>query len=304
MPRIAVLGSLNMDLVARAPRFLRPGETLLGHSFHTAPGGKGANQAVAARRLGAHVAMIGRVGDDAFGQALREGLEAEGLDVRHVDVTPSVSTGVALITVDDCGENTIIVVPGANGLVSMADVARAGPVVAQADVLLLQLEVPLPAVRDAARRARESGVAVILNAAPARPVDAGLLSLIDYLIVNETEAAEMASVDAGAPEIAARTLQDMGAHDVVVTLGAAGALLVAAGGATTSVPAFDVACVDTTAAGDAFVGAFAVALAEGLTPDAALRVGNAAGALAVTSAGAQPSLPTRAAVDALQAARR
>jgi ribokinase len=303
VPRIVVVGSLNMDLVVRASRFALPGETITGRAFLTVLGGKGANQAVAARRLGAEVAMIGRVGDDPFGQALRRGLAAEGLDVRLVDVTPSASTGVALITVDDCGENTIVVVPGANGLVSSADIERALPVVAEADALLLQLEVPLPVVMDAARRAHAASVTVILNAAPAQPLPPMMLPLIDYLVVNETEVLDVAGFATDTPEAAARALQARGARTVVVTLGAAGALLLASDGTITSAAGFRVEAVDTTAAGDAFVGALAVALAEGATPAEALQFGNAAGAVTVTRPGAQPSLPTRAAVDALRASR-
>ena len=273
MPRIVVFGSLNMDLVVRASRFAQPGETITGSAFLTAPGGKGANQAVAARRLGADVAMIGRVGDDPFGQALRRGLAAEGLDVRLVDVTPSASTGVALITVDDSGENTIVVVPGANGLVSTEDIERALSVLTDADALLLQLEVPLPVVLSAARLARAASVPVILNAAPAQPLPSALLPLVDYLVVNETEVLDVAGLATDTPETASRALQARGARTIVVTLGAAGALLVSPDGTTTAADGFRVEAVDTTAAGDAFVGALAVALAEGATTSrsAALR---------------------------------
>jgi len=300
VPVIATVGSINMDLVVRAPRFAAPGETLTGSAFLTVPGGKGANQSVAAQRIGAQVALIARVGDDAFGRAMRQGLEQEGLDVRHVATTPGTPTGVALITVDDQGENTIIVVPGANGALQASDVDQARDVIARADVLMLQLEIPVPVVTQAIGVARESGVTVVLNAAPAQALQADLLSGVDYLIVNATEAA----VAAGLPpdtafEEAAGVLRARGAGAVVVTLGAAGAVLVGDGPAL-SVPAFDVDVVDTTAAGDAFAGAFAVAIAEGASPADALQLGTAAGALAVTTVGAQPSLPTRAAVDALR----
>ena len=303
MARIAVVGSLNMDLVVRTPRFARPGETLTGQQFGTAPGGKGANQAVSAQRAGAQVVMIGAVGADTFGEVLLKGLADEGIDVRHVTVTAHTPSGVALITVDDAGENTIIVVAGANATVTAHDVHRARPAVADADVLLLQLEVPLDVVEAAARLARDAGVRVILNAAPARPLSPTLLSLADYLVVNETEVLEVGQLPGMAPEQAARALQSRGAHGVVVTLGAAGALLVEGCGEVTTLDAHRVDVVDTTAAGDAFVGAFAVALAEGATATDALRLATAAGALAVTRAGAQPSLPTRAAVDALKDAR-
>lgn len=305
VPRIAVVGSLNMDLVVQAPRFASPGETITGDAFLTVAGGKGANQAVAARRLGADVAMIGRVGDDAFGQTLRQGLVDEGVDVNGVAITAATSTGVALITVDARGENTIIVVPGANGRCDAEDIEDARAVIQRAAVLMLQLEVPLSVVAGAARCARDAGVTVILNAAPAQPLDAGLVSLADYLIVNTTEAAAIAEVSGSVPpEAAARALQARGARTVVMTLGASGALSVGPGDDFTAVPAFDVTVVDTTAAGDAFAGAFAVAVAEGADTHEALLFGTAAGALAVTRAGAQPSLPTRAEVDSLRAARR
>ena len=294
-----------MDLVVRSPRFAAPGETLIGTAFLTVPGGKGANQAVAAQRLGARVAMIARVGDDAFGRSMRQRLQEEGLDVRYLAATPESSTGVALITVDDRGENTIIVVPGANGVLTADDVERASESIEDADVLMLQLEVPIQTVARAIAIAAAAGVTVVLNAAPAQPVGPALLSRIEYLIVNATEAATVARMPTDtALEDAARVLHRRGARAVVVTLGAAGAVLLADGKAAVSVPAHQVPVVDTTAAGDAFAAAFAVAIAEGLTPADALQFGVAAGALAVTSVGAQPSLPTRAAVDALRSTQR
>jgi ribokinase len=297
MSKVAVVGSINMDLVVRAPRFALAGETILGRTFHTIPGGKGANQAVAARRMGADVAMVGRVGSDQFGGTLRQNLANEGINVQHLPITGSESSGVALITVSDNGENTIIVVPGANGRLSPGDIEAARPLIAGADILLMQLEIPLPVVELAARTARESGVTVILNASPAQSLSPTLLSLVDYLVVNETEAFHMSGSGPASPEAAARTLQTTGARDVVVTLGADGSLFVPSGGNTISVPAFAVPAVDTTAAGDGFVGALAVALAGGMAAHEALRWGNAAGALAVTREGAQPSLPTFAEVE-------
>ncbi|MEO8285281.1 MAG: ribokinase [Chloroflexota bacterium] len=299
MPRVVVVGSVNMDLVVRAPRFALAGETILGDAFETIPGGKGSNQAVAARRAGADVAMVGRVGGDEFGSTMRRTLSGEGISVEHVEIMDAEATGVALITVDGTGENTIIVVPGANGHLSPGDIEAAHAEIAAADILLMQLEIPLPAVERAAQLAHERGVTVILNAAPARPLPAHLLSMVDYLVVNETEARLMAGTgsDHASPEEAARNLQALGARNVVVTLGHEGSLLVSDSGATVSAPAFTVHPVDTTAAGDGFVGALAVALAEGAEPADALRRGNAAGALAVTREGAQPSLPTRAEID-------
>lgn len=297
MASIIIVGSVNMDLVVRAPRFALPGETVMGHGFDTVPGGKGANQAVAARRLGGSVAMVACVGEDAFGLAMREGLAEEGIDVQHVDVRGGHPSGVALITVDDRGENTIVVVPGANGRMTVEDVALAGPAIAAAAVLVLQLEVPMPVVHAAAAIAREHGRVVVLNAAPAQPCDEALLALVDYLVVNETEVFALAGPGVHRREDAIAALQRRGVRHVVVTLGATGAVLVSADGTATTVAGFALPVVDTTAAGDAFVGAFAVALAEGSSPADALRRGNAAGALTVTRAGAQPSLPSRAQLD-------
>jgi ribokinase len=306
MARLAVLGSVNMDLVVRTPRFPLPGETLLGHGFRTVPGGKGANQAVAARRLGAEVSLVGRVGDDGFGQALHAGLAREGVDTAQLTVTPGESTGVALITVEDGGENTILVVPGANARVSPEDVDAACVALEGASALLLQLETPLPAVQRAVERASARGVRVLLNAAPAQPLPASLLAQVDVLVVNETEAALLAGTASSraVPEEDARTLLGAGARSVVVTLGREGALLVGRDGRRLTVPGFPVRAVDTTAAGDAFVGAFAVALAEGRAERDALVRGCAAGALAVTREGAQPSLPMREKVEAFLALQR
>ena len=293
-----------MDLVVRSPRFALAGETILGHAFSTIPGGKGANQAVAARRMGAEVAMIGRVGDDEFGSTLRRDLADEGINVECLQVTPGESSGVALITVDDDGENTIIVVPGANGRLTIDDVESARALIAGADILLMQLEIPLPVVERAARIASETGATEILNAAPARALPGSLLSLVDYLVVNEAEALLVAGTATGSPEEAARTLLSTGVRNVVVTLGPEGSLLVPSDGASVAVPAYRVRPIDTTAAGDGFAGAFAVALADGVHAPQALRWGNAEGALAVTREGAQPSLPTRSEVAAFMRDRQ
>lgn len=301
--RITVVGSLNMDLVVRAPRIPRPGETILGGEFRTAPGGKGANQAVAAARLGGQVSMVGRVGSDAFAQSLLDGLTADGVDHTFVMQDPEAATGVALIMVDDAGENTIVVASGANMRLSPADVDAAEAAIAAADVLLLQLEVPLAAVVQAARVARAHGATVILNPAPACSLPNELLSLVDVLIPNESETALLTHLpvdDWAEIESAAMALRELGVDTVVLTLGKRGALLVEKG-EKELIPAFEVTPVDTTAAGDAFVGGFAVALAEGRSLTDAVRWGNAAGALATTRLGAQPSLPARRAVEALVA---
>jgi ribokinase len=293
-PHLVIVGSLNMDLVIRAPRHPEPGETLTGSAFLTIPGGKGANQAVAAARLGAAVTMIGKVGQDAFGDALRANLANAGVNVEHVTRSPE-ATGVALITVSAAGENTIVLAPGANGTVTPEDVQTCADIIGQADALLLQLEVPLPAVLVAAEMAARRGVPVILNPAPAQPLPPDLLRHITYLIPNEHEAALLAGGPADDAEALARRVQALGPRAVVVTLGAAGALVLD-GDMAAHVPSFPVTVVDSTAAGDAFVAAFAVALSEGQAPAAAATWGCAAGALACTVLGAQPSLPRRAAV--------
>jgi len=301
--RVTVAGSLNMDLVVRAPRIPEPGETIIGGEFRTVPGGKGANQAVAAARLGAQVAMVGRVGGDAFGGLLLENLAAAGVDPAFVTRDPQAATGVALIEVDDAGQNSIVVVSGANMRLALADVEAAAAAIGVADVLLLQLESPLETVTRAAQVARAQGVTVILNPAPARPVPAGLLGLVDVLIPNESETALLTGLPVGDQEqaqAAAAALRRMGVATVILTLGERGALLAYEGGAELF-PAFDVTPVDTTAAGDAFVGGLAVALAEGRPLQEAVRWGNAAGALATTRLGAQPSLPTRQALEEMLA---
>jgi ribokinase len=301
--RVTVVGSLNKDLVVRAPRIPQPGETIIGGEFRAVPGGKGANQAVAAARLGGQVSMIGRVGSDAFAQSLLDSLAADGVDHAFVMQDPQAATGVALIVVDDAGENAIVVASGANMRLSPADVDAAEAVIAAADVLLVQLEVPLAAVAQAARVAHAHGATVILNPAPACPLPDELLPLIDVLVPNESETALLTRlpVDTWSEiEAAAMALCELGVDTVVLTLGERGALLVEEG-EKKLIPAFEVTPVDTTAAGDAFVGGFAVALAEGRSLADAVRWGNATGALAATKLGAQPSLPTRRIVEALMA---
>jgi len=301
--RVTVVGSLNMDLVVRAPRIPRPGETIIGGEFRTVPGGKGANQAVAAARLGAQVTMVGRVGGDAFGGLLLDNLAAAGVDHTFVARDVEAATGVALIEVDDAGQNSIVVVSGANMRLAPADVEAAAATIGVADVLLLQLESPLETVTRAAQVAHAQGVTVILNPAPARPVPDGLLGLVDVLIPNESETALLTGLPVGDQEeaqAAATALHRTGVATVILTLGGQGALLAHEGGVELF-PAFDVTPVDTTAAGDAFVGGLAVALAEGRPLQEAVRWGNAAGALATTRLGAQPSLPTRQALEKMLA---
>lgn len=297
---IVVVGSLNMDLVVRSPRHPQPGETLLGTEFHTFPGGKGANQAVAAARLGGQVKLIGRVGADAFGAALLQTLSQDGVDTRHVEPLKEAPTGVALITVDDAGQNTIVVVPGANGELSPPDLLAAESAFEGASVVVMQLEVPVLTVTYAADLARRHGARVVLNPAPAQPLSAALLRQVDALIPNQSEAALLTGCALAGD--AARRLLASGVRSVIVTLGEDG-VLIAEGETATHLPAHRVSVVDTTAAGDAFVGAFAVALAEGRTVREAAAWGTAAGALAVTRAGAQPSLPARAELEQFVGAR-
>lgn len=293
---IVVVGSVNTDLVVRASRIPSPGETVTGGRFLQADGGKGANQAVAAARLGAHVTFVGRVGADELGEHAVTGLRDEGIDVRFVTRDPGAASGVALIVVDGSGENAIAVAPGANARLSSADVEAAAGVIEEADALLLQLETPLEPVERAASIASEAGVRVILNPAPARPIPESLLALVDVLTPNEGEARALGGESE--VEAAAAALRRRGVGTVVVTLGSRGALLVTHEGET-RVATVAVDVVDTTGAGDAFNGALAAGLAEGMDLEAAARFGCAAGTLATTVAGARPSLPERARVAAL-----
>jgi ribokinase len=295
-PAIVVIGSINMDLVCRTPRLPGGGETVIGGDLLTIPGGKGANQAVAASRLGGDVHMVGRVGDDDLGRRLLAGLRENGVDVRHVKRTPGAPSGCAMILVDKRGENAIVVSPGANAKVMPADVDAALPVIRGAAAVVLQLEIPLATVRHAASLCRKLGVPTILDPAP---VPSGGISPalygVDVLTPNEHEAALLAGTRRRqAPAVLATSLLARGPSHVVLKLGGRGALARADAGWTLRAPAFKVKAVDTTAAGDAFTGALAVALGERQQWGDALRFANAAGALCCTTLGAQPSLPTRA----------
>ncbi|PYY72604.1 ribokinase [Pseudomonas jessenii] len=300
--KVVVIGSLNMDLVTRAPRLPKGGETLIGHSFATVSGGKGANQAVAAARLGAQVSMIGCVGDDAYGEALRGALLAEQIDCQAVSTVEG-SSGVALIVVDDNSQNTIVIVPGANGELTAEAIDRFDSVIQAADVLICQLEVPDASVGHALKRGRELGKTVILNPAPAsRPLPVDWYASIDYLIPNESEASALSGVSVDSLEsaqTAATKLIALGAGKVIITLGAQGSLF-ADGQRFEHFPAPVVQAVDTTAAGDTFVGGFAAALAAGKDEVQAIRFGQVAAALSVTRAGAQPSIPALSDVQAFK----
>jgi len=298
--RILVVGSSNTDLIIRVPRLPRPGETVLGGEFSTAAGGKGANQAVAAARAGGRVTFVARIGADGFGDRALANIESNGIDARFVLRNEGAPSGIALITVDERGENSISVASGANALLAAADIERAGEAFAAADILLVQLESPLDAVAAAVREARKRGVPVVLNPAPARDLDDDLLRLVAVLTPNEHEAGLLAGIavkDERSARDAARRLRDRGPATVVVTLGERGVYAVAPG-FEAHVPAFKVEPVDTTAAGDVFNGALAVALAETLPLPEALRFAQAAAAISVTRPGAQPSAPTRAEIEA------
>lgn len=299
---IVVVGSINMDLVVRVPRFPQPGETLLGGDLAQYSGGKGANQAVAAARAGGKVRMVGRVGNDAFGPVLRHRLASERIDVTAVEAVSGPS-GVAIITVDEEARNTIVVSPGANHRLGAEDLDRAH--LTGADAVLLQLEIPLETVTKAAQLGRAAGARTILNLAPAQPLAPAQLADVDLLLVNESEAALLTGATAEAvaadPEAAVAALAAR-VPAAILTLGAAGACW-AEREAVGRVAGFPVEAVDTTAAGDAFAGALAVALGEGQPLAEAVRFGNAAGALAATRVGAQPGLPTRAEIDGFLAER-
>ena len=296
---VVVVGSSNTDMCVKAPRIPRPGETVSGGEFFMAPGGKGANQAVAAARAvrspaETEVVLIARVGDDLFGRQALEGFSRDGLRTGSVIMDPSAPSGIALIMIDERGENSIAVAPGANAKLSTADIEGAADMIASASVLLMQLEVPLPVVHRAAEIASSHGVKVILNPAPAKPIQAGdLLKHISILTPNETEVEILTGIsiegDLGF-EKAADALLPIGLQAVIITLGAQGAYLAARHGRS-FVPAFKVKALDTTAAGDVFNGALAVALSEERTLEEAVRFANAAAALSVTRLGAQPSAP-------------
>jgi ribokinase len=305
MAQVVVVGSLNADLVVRVDRFPAAGETVSGADFAVHAGGKGANQACAAARLGARVFMVGRLGRDENARLLRESLEAAGVDLSHVREDPSVPTGTALIEIDATGQNRIVVVPGANGRVEPADIDNAADLVGPGTILLVQLEIPLRAVARALSLAHERGAFVILDPAPVRPDAMSLVRLAHVVTPNESELGALVG-EAPAPDHAgarkqARVLLARGAQAVVAKRGAEGAFLVRHDDEH-DWPAPRIDAVDTTAAGDAWNGAFAAALAEGQSEKDAGRFATDAAALSVTRAGAQPGMPTRTEVLAWRAA--
>lgn len=300
MSDVIVLGSLNMDLVVRVGHIPRPGETVLGRDFVTVPGGKGANQAAAAARLGVRVEMLGRVGHDAFGEAMLANLCAQGVGTAHVRRDPSAPSGIALITVDENGENAIVVAPGANGRVSLQDLEEAREALCQARFLVMQFEVPLEVVQAAIHMASKMGVRVILNPAPAQPVSPSFFQGVYCLVANETEAEILTGVavrDLVSAAQAGQTVRLWGVPNVIITLGAEGAMLCADEG-NLHVPARHVEVVDTTAAGDAFIGGLVAALLKEMPWPEAVRYATCAGTLATMVLGAQTSLPDAARVEA------
>ncbi|MFP3897469.1 MAG: ribokinase [Anaerolineales bacterium] len=301
MSEIAVVGSLNMDLVVRTERMPRPGETVHGRGFTTIPGGKGANQAAAAAKLGAGVEMVGRVGEDDFGTSILDNMRAQGVGTSYIVRDAEAPSGIAMIIIDRAGENSIVVAPGANGQVTMQDVRAAQKILAETPYVIMQFEIPLSMVRETIALASQFGSRVILNPAPAYPVSSNFFKGLYCLVVNETEAETFTGLtvdDLDAAQEAGRVLRERDIPVVVITLGANGALLLTEE-QIAHVPAHRVDVVDTTAAGDAFVGGLAVGLLRGLEVAEAVRYATCAGTLATTVLGAQTSLPSAEQVDAL-----
>lgn len=298
MKQLVVLGSVNADHVLRVPHFPRPGETLRGHSYQVLPGGKGANQAVAAARLGADIGFIARIGDDAIGRQMRDGFAADGIEVSAVECDPGLPTGIAIIYVSDEGENSIGLSAEANGALTPEVVERHAALIQDADTLLLQLEVPLESVLRAATLAHQGGTRVVLNPAPAQPLPQALLALVDLITPNQTEAELLTGVavtDEASARAAATRFHAMGIGSVMITLGAQGVYWSEQGEATL-IPGFRVTATDTTAAGDTFNGALLAERLRGASMAEAIRFAHAAAAISVTRFGAQSSIPTLAEV--------
>ena len=296
-PRILVVGSSNTDLVVRTPRIPAPGETVLGGDLVMTPGGKGANQAVAAARLGAEVALLARIGVDLFGDHAVESLRRAGVSTEFVVRDSDAPSGVAFISVDDDGQNAIVVAPGSNARLAPEDVDSARAAFDRADVVVLQLEIPIPTVRRAIDLARSLGRTVILNPAPSVPLPAGFLAKVDVITPNEQEAGALLGREGiGDPLEAAHALLETAARTVVITLGRKGAA-VARTHYRELFPACEANAVDTTAAGDCFTGALAVSLAEQKTLPESIRFANAAASISVTRPGAQESMPSRIEVE-------
>jgi ribokinase len=303
MPRVLVVGSINIDLIVRCGRIPQEGETIHGEDLVTAGGGKGANQAVAASRLGAQTTLIGRVGEDEFGLKLCAALQDDGVETQFIAADPGAATGAALILLEADGRNRIVIMSGANGRVGDEEVATARSLMAKSDVVLMQLETPIPVVVSVATAAREAGVTSILDAGAATPAaaEAGIPALVDIISPNESEAAALTGIevrDLSGARRAAVALREAGARQVVIKLGERGAYWLGQD-ADEHLPGFPIEPIDTTAAGDAFTACLAVGVAEGMNMPDAIRRANAAGALACLRLGAQPSMPTREEVEAL-----
>ena len=298
--KILVIGSLNMDMVIPVKELPQKGETILGGSPAHIPGGKGANQACAAGKLGGAVTMLGKVGQDGMGRALKENLAAAGVEVTHVEETPDAPTGMAVIYVGETGSNSIVVIPGANGLCDAAFIEANEELIAAHDIIVLQLEIPYDGVFRAIQLAKKHGRLVVLNPAPAPDsLPPEVIASLDYFTPNETEMARIAGLPVGGVEgaiAAGKKLVEAGVGTVLATLGEAGALLVTKETAQV-LPTLRVQAGDTTAAGDTFNGAFVTALAEGMSQEEAIAFGNKAASISVTRKGAQTSIPSREEVD-------
>ena len=304
-PRIAVVGSANVDLTSFIAQFPKPGETIFGQSFHLGFGGKGANQAVAAKLCGADVFMVAHVGDDLFGPATIQNFQNLGIDTSHVRQMSGVSTGVAPIFVDPSGQNRIIVVKGANDTLKPADIDAAAEILKSADCIVLQFEIPLETVYYTIKFARKNGVRCILNPAPAQPIDAKAIAGLDYLVPNESEAETISGLPVRNLDDAkkcARQLLSSGVRRVIITLGANGSLLAGAEGME-HLPAFPIKSVDSTGAGDGFIGSFATFLGEGLPEQDAVKRANLYAGLSTTGVGTQKSFYDRRRFDAEWAGR-
>lgn len=298
-PKICVVGSSNIDLISKVPRLPKLGETMMGHAFHMGYGGKGANQAVMAAKLGAQVAMVTKLGNDVFGADTLKNYQAQGIDTTWVFFDEKAASGVAPIFVDDNAQNFIVIIPGANMALSPADVQQASSAITNASLLICQLEVPIESTLEAFRIAKAAGVTTILNPAPAAPLPDELLQLSDIIAPNETETEQLTGLSVTAiedAEKAARALLQRGPRTVILTLGERGALLVDATSVEPIAP-IKVKAVDPTGAGDSFIGSLAVFLGEGLDLRSAIRRANAVAALSVTKIGTQTSFPNRGEAD-------
>lgn len=303
---ILVIGSINADLVVQVSSFPKPGETISGSDLKTIPGGKGANQAVAAAKLGAKVGMVGSVGNDIYGKNLIANLNTFNIDTHYIKVDSETSTGTAIIIIDQTGENSIVISPGANGKVTAKNIREAIHLFESAKFLLLQFEIPEPTIFEAAKIAKQNNLTVILNPAPARDFSQQLLSYIDILIPNETELERITGISTSTQEQivkAAHRLLDSNLSAIIVTLGEKGALLVTKN-KTQHFPGIKVNVIDTTAAGDSFIGGLAAALLKEKSIEEAIRYANCAGALATTKLGAQPSIPDSKSVETLYKSQR